>query len=257
MTLMKLMNADKSQRFVTIILFFTAHLSFAQTSPANHTFIFASPNTRSALTDHDAEISLTSFEQINAVAVADRLGCSFSGPVNISGVVGVFEDSSENSLIMKSRLSSSQADYVAWLFGRYAHQEFVLVFVPKPGGKDRLWTIKTAKPIDEVLAAGRAQHLSSFTVMRTGDRTELWVVDTADKLSQTLNILADKLQGTASSVSGTAEMFGDEDRLKAARLFQQKIQAFEKHIKHPLSARLWSQGWHDATQRTCSKAITE
>lgn len=241
---------------IAAFLLFTITSSFAQ----NHTFIFASPNTRSALTDHDAEVSLTSFEQINAVAVADRLGCSFSHAVNISGAVGVFEDSSENSLIMKSNMNPRQAEYVAWLFGRYAHQEFVLVFVPKADGSDgndRLWTIQTLKPVDEVLAAGRAQHLSSFTVMQTGDRTELWVVDTGDKLSQTLNTLADKLQGTASSVSGTAEMFGDEDRLKAARLFQQKIQVFEKHIKHPLSSRLWSQNWHDATQRTCSKPIAE
>src|ERR1051326_2522888 len=161
MKLIKLINADKSQLFVTIILFLTAHLLFAQDLPQNHTFIFASPNTRSALTDHDAEISLTSFEQMNAVAVADRLGCSFSDSVNISSAVGVFEDSSENSLIMKSNMNPSQAEYVAWLFGRYAHQEFVLVFIPKADGKDRLWTIVTAKPIDEVLAAGRAQHLSS------------------------------------------------------------------------------------------------
>lgn len=243
----------KKRLSIATFLVFTITNSFGQ----NHTFIFASPNTRSALNDHDAEISLTSFEQSNAVAVADRLGCSFSDSVNISGAVGVFEDSSENSLIVKSNMNPRQAEYVAWLLGRYAHQEFVLVFVPKADGKDRLWTIKTAKPVDEVLAAGRAQHLSSLTVMPMGDKNELWVVDTGDKLSQTLNALADKLEGTASSVNGTAEMFGDEDRLKAARLFQQKIQAFEKHVKHPLSSRPWSQTWHDATQSTCSKAIAE
>jgi len=238
---------------IAAFLLFAIGMSSAQ----SHTFIFASPNTRSALTDHDAEISLTSFEQVNAVAVADRLACSFSHSVNISDAVGVFEDSSENSLIMKSNMNPSQAEYVAWLFGRYAHQEFVLVFVPSPNGKDRLLTIKTAKPVDEVLAAGRAQHLASLTVTRLGDQTELWVVDTGDKLTETLNTLTNTLQGTSSFVSGTAEMFGDEDRLKAARLFQQKIQAFEKRTKHPLSSKLWSPGWHDATLRTCSKPIAE
>ena len=238
---------------IIAFLLFTITGSFAQ----SHTFIFASPNTRSVLTDHDAGISLTSFEQMNAVAVADRLGCSFSHSVNISDAVGVFEDSSENSLIMKSDMTLRQAEYVAWLFGRYAHQEFVLVFVPKSDGKDRLWIISTAKPIDEVLASGRAQHLSSMTVMQIGDKNELWVVDIGDKLSQTLNTLTATLQGTASSVSGKAGMFGDEDRLKAAKLFQQKIQIFEKGMKHPLFSRLWTQTWHDATQRTCSKAIAE
>jgi|SRR5438270_8038391 len=243
----------RTRLLITAFLFFTITNSFAQ----NPTFIFASPNTRSALSDHDAEISLTSFEQMNAIAVFDRLGCALSHSVNISGAVGVFEDSSENSLIMKSNLNSSQAEYVAWLFGRYAHQEFVLVFVPKPDGNDRLWTIQTSKPLDEVLAAGRAQRLSSLTVMHLGDKTELWVVDTGNKLNQTLSILADKLQGTVASVSGMAEMFGDQDRLKAARIFQQKIHTMEKRIKHPLSSRLWSQSWHDLTQRTCSKPILE
>src|SRR5437764_5231603 len=218
-----------------------------------HSYIFVSPNTRSSLTDHDAEVSLTSFEQINAVAVADRIGCSLTRAIEIASAVGVYNDSSENSVIIESNLKQKSAEYVAALLGRYSHQEFVLVFISAATGKDKLWTI-TSKQIPEVvISAARELHLSSLTITRAGDQSEIWIVDTDGKSTQSVKALAEKLQGTALSQDGTSEIFGDSDRLKAAKLFDQRITAFENHAAKKISAYLWIRQWRDATTRTCSK----
>src|SRR5436305_8390057 len=86
---------------------------------SGYSYIFVSPNTRSSLTDHDAEVSLTSFEQINAVAVADRVGCSLTQTIEIASAIGVYNDSFENSLIIEGALKQKQAEYVAALMERY------------------------------------------------------------------------------------------------------------------------------------------
>jgi len=80
-------------------------------------FIFASPNTRESLSDSDAKAQLTSFEQINATAVADRAACALTPYVQISDGLGVYETSSENSIIVEGDLSKARAEYLAALLG--------------------------------------------------------------------------------------------------------------------------------------------
>src|SRR5436305_1481931 len=220
---------------------------------AGYSYIFVSPNTRSSLTDHDAEASLTSFEQINAIAVADRIGCSLTQAIEIASAIGVYNDSSENSVIIESNLKQKSAEYVAALLGRYAHQEFVLIFIPAATGKDKLWTITSKQTPEVAITAARELHLSSLTITRAGDQSEIWIVDSDGKSTQNVKALAEKLKGTALSQDGTSEIFGDPDRLKAARQFDQRITAFENHAAKKLSAHLWSRQWRDVTTRTCSK----
>jgi len=224
---------------------------------AGHSYIFVSPNTRSSLIDHDAEVSLSSFEQINAIAVADRIGCSLTREIEVSNAIGVFDDSFENSLIIESALKQKPAEYVAALLGRYAHQEFVLVFVPAPTGKDKLWTVTSKQTPEIAMTAARELHLTPLTFTRAGDQSEIWIADKEGKLTQSVKALSEKLQGTALSHDGISEILGDQDRAKAAKQFEMKINAFEKHATKKLSAYLWSRQWRDATTRTCSKEIVD
>jgi hypothetical protein len=232
-----------------------ALLSFAQNPQKDHSsdsYIFASPNTRSALTDEDAQRSLTSFEQVNAVAVADRIGCSLAHEVEISNALGIYDDSAENSFILETDLKKDQAEYAAALLGRYAHQEFILVFIPLAQGPDRLWLIQTSEPLKTILDDSRQLHLTPLSVAPGNEHSGVWFVDNANKHSEAVQTLAARLKGTVTSKNGSAEFLGNDDRMKAATLFQNRINAFEKQHHQRLSAHLWRQDWRDAAARTCS-----
>jgi hypothetical protein len=227
--------------------------ALAQAAAAQEPYIFVSPNTRETLTDEDARASLTSFEELNAIAIADRIACSMAGKVEISGVLGIYDSTAEDSFLIESNLERDEAEYVGALLSRYEHQKYVLLFFPQPAGHDSLWTIRTPKSFDAAIAASRQMHLTPITLRPEADTNEIWVVDIGDKFGSRPKQLAAQLGGSAALQVGTAEILGDEnDRAKSAAIFDRRIAAFESHAKRKLSSRLYTKAWHDASTRTCS-----
>ena len=229
-----------------------ALLGLARGAAAQESYLFASPDTRASLTDEDARVSLTSFEELNAIAIADRIACSMTHKVEISGVLGVYDTSSENSILMESDLKPKETEYLGLLLGRYEHQKFVLLFFPQAGGHDRLWIIKTPKSFDAAATAARQMHLTPVTLRANANGVKIWVVDIGDKFGDQPQQLAAHLGGSVTSQDGTADLLGDDDREKSKAIFDAKITAFEHHQTHKLSSRLWTETWHDAATRTCS-----
>lgn len=97
-----------------------------------------SPNTRDSMSYADAKISLGSFEETNFVAVADRIVCALAshgsvekaiGEVHERGSLGV--SGAENSVVVKAPVLLNDMRYIMALLGRYAHQKFVVVFIPE------------------------------------------------------------------------------------------------------------------------------
>lgn len=223
---------------------------------ANRIFLFASPNTRESLSDRDAKARLTSFEQINATAVADRAACALTQDVQIAGSLGIYDKSSENSFLLEADLGQKQSEYMAALLGLYSHQEFVLLFLDEAGGGDRLWTIKTPQPLEAVIAALRKWKLTPVTVRTEKDQTEIWFVDSGEKRAGDLKIFTSDVNGRASSTAGVAEMLGNQSRATAVREWRQQISAFEQQSGRHLSAQLSSKSWRDATAvHSCSREL--
>jgi len=230
-----------------------AHAAAAQTA-----YVFVSPNTRETLTDEDARASLTSFEERNAIAIADRVACSMRSKVEITGVLGIYESTSENSFLIQADLKRDQAEYAGALLSRYEHQKYVLIFYPQAAARDRLWTIKTSKSFEAAIAAARRMRLTPVTLRPETGGNEILVVDIGGTFGDRPRQLAFSLGGEATSQGGVAEILGDEnDRAKSAAIFDAKIAAFEAHATRKLSSRLWSESWHDASTRTCSTEAPE
>ena len=219
-------------------------------------YVIASPNTRSILTDQDARMSLGSFEHVNATAVADRIACSLTHFVRIADGVGVFDNSSENSFVVQTNLGQKQTEYLSFLLARYAHQEFVLSFITQPMGTDRLWIIRTSQPWGDVASKVRSLHLAPITITEKQNVIEIYVVDFGAGSTAKLSALASLLNATAETTNGSAEIPGNEDRAKATVLFQRKIESAEELSRRHLSSYLWTHRWHDATSRTCSTNLT-
>ena len=229
--------------------------AIGRAAAAQESYVFASSNTAVSLTDEDARRSLTSSEELNAIAVADRIACSMTRKAEISSVLGVYDASSENSFLIESDLKRDQTEYLGSLIGKYEHQEFVLLFFPQAAGHDRLWAIKTSKSLDAAIGAARRRRLTPLTARAGADGTEIWIVDMGDKFGNRPHELAAQLGGSAASQDGAAELPGGDDRTKAAALFDAKIGAFERQTKRKLSSQLWTEAWHDAATRTCSTEV--
>lgn len=238
--------------FIAAMICLCATSSSSAADRHRRAFVFASPSTRAVLSDEDALRSISSFEQLNAIAVADRLACAMTPRVQIRDAIGVYADSSENSLIVETNLRSGGADYLASLLGRYAHQEFVLAFVEHPGGGNTLWRLTTSLPVTTVESALRNAKLVPSTVLQQATGTVIIFVDIGNTSSSRVRSFAAQLHSVASSIVGDATLIGDDDRTKAATIFQRHIQADESHLQMHLSKDIWTSTFHDATQRTCS-----
>ena len=226
-------------------------------SPAKTFYIFAGSKRTAGFTD-DAAKQLESFEQANAIAVADRVACALTRSVAVSGVLGIYDKTSVSSILTKVRLEQFQVEYVGSLLGLYESMKYVLVFSAKRGGQDRLWVIKTSKSLDSVTAAVREQHMTPLSVRIEKSAIQIWIVDVGDLLGQRPRGLTTQLSGTVFSEDGSAEIVGNQkDRAKAEAAYKSAIQAFEQHSKLRFSSSLSSEEWQKASTRTCSVELPE
>jgi len=220
---------------------------------AKQIFLFASPNMRESLTDEEAKVRLTSFEQINVIAVADRAACTLTHYVQIADSLGIYDKSSENSYILEADLEQKKSEYLAALLGLYSRQEFILLFLDKASGGDRLWIIRTPQSPDVVIAALRKLKLTPVTVRTEKDQTEVWFIDMGDKRAEALKLFTSNVSGRTSLIAGVAEMLGNQDRTTAVKGWRQQISAFEQQSGRHLSEQLSSKSWREARAvHTCS-----
>jgi len=253
-------------RLAVILAAFTCTSAWARASSVGEnrvvenrvSYIFASPHTTSRLSNEEAGSRLESFEELNAISVADRIVCSFSHPAGISGTLGIFSGETENSLVVEARLTRRQIDYAAALLGEYERQKFVLWFMPKSGGTDILWTIRLPSEKSKAIAPLLAQlHVAGATIRSEGNSTEMWIVDFGGSLGSRPQTLSAKMQGSAKSERGIAALIGNDDRSKAAAVFRETIASFESATNAKLSSNLGSPLWRGGTSRTCSSDILD
>lgn len=223
-----------------------------------------SPNTRDSMSYADAKISLGSFEEMNFVAVADRVVCALASRGSVAKVIGeVHEQGSlgvsgaENSVVVKAPVLLDDMRYMMALLGRYAHQKFVIVFIPAEASASR------TNPAEMVLL-----HIPSKTsrvrmekvLDQTGvlyrtllDEHRVLVFLSAGTSDAAVRKAAPRLRTHIEIERGTGEIFGNDDRAKALAAYDRIIAEYElAHPEKALSPRLWSREWHDAESRTCT-----
>lgn len=225
-----------------------------------------SPNTRDSMSYADAKISLISFEETNFVAVADRIVCELASSGSVVKAIGeVHEQGSmglsgaENSVVVKAPVTLQDMRYMMALLGRYAHQKFVIIFIPEKTDASRMNSA-------EMVLLHVPQNISRVRMEKILDQTGVPYRTLLDE-HQVLVFLpkgtsdaavqkaAHRLDAKIEVERGTGEIFGDDDRSKALAAYDQIIAEYESvHPDKALSSRLWSREWHDAESRTCTPA---
>jgi len=225
-----------------------------------------SPNTRDSMSYADAKVSLRSFEETNFIAVADRIVCALAprgaietgiGEVHEQGKLGV--SGAENSIVVKAPIPLEEMRYVMALLGRYAHQKFVIAFVPQDAAAPR------AKAAEMVLLrvpqmTSRAQVEQALDASGVPYRTLLdehrVIVYLPEGASDApVRKAAHRLGAKIEVKRGSGEIVGNDDRGKASAAYDRIIAEYEStHPDKPLSSKLWSREWRDAESRTCMAA---
>ena len=246
-----------SIRHLLLVLYLLAASSaFAQQLSVG----LASPNTRESMSYADAKGSLSSFEEQNFVAVADRIVCSLAksgavekviGEVHEKGQMGV--EGAENSVVVRAPIGFEEMRYTMALLGRYAHQKFVVAFTPAPDATlpASLVTLRitrgTPRPtlervLDETGVVYRTLAEDSVIIFLPNGTSEAPIKNAAKRLKAPLEIR-----------QGRGEIVGNDDRAKATKAYDKIIAEYEAaYGNQAISEKLWSREWHDATTRTCT-----
>lgn len=223
-----------------------------------------SPNTRESMSYADAKISLGSFEETNFVAVADRIVCALASRGSVERVIGeVHEQGSlgvsgaENSVVVKAPILLQDMRYIMALLGRYAHQKFVVIFIP---GKADASRTKSAQMVLLRVPQKTSRVRVEQVLDQTGvpyrtllDEHRVLVFLPEGTSDAAVRKAARRLGAKIEIERGTGEIFGDDDRAKALAAYDRIIAEYESaHPEKALSPRLWSREWHDAESRTCT-----
>ena len=224
----------------------------------------ASPNTRDPMSYADAKISLSSFEETNFVAVADRIVCALAsrgtvekaiGEVHEQGRMGV--SGAENSVVVKAPVALQDIRYAMALLGRFAHQKFVIVFFPDEAGasgtKPAQMVLLRIPPKTSRVRIEKVLDQTGVPYRTLLDEHRVLVFLPEGTSNTAVRKAAQRLSAKIEAERGTGEIFGDNDRGKALAAYDRIIAEYE--LAHPdkaLSSKLWSREWHDVESRTCT-----
>lgn len=223
-----------------------------------------SPNTRDSMSYADAKVSLRSFEETNFVAVADRIVCALAPRGSVTTVIGEVHEpgklgvsGAENSVVVKAPVSLEEMRYVMALLGRYAHQKFVIAFVPEDGSAPQMNRAEMVLlRVPQKTSRARMEQVLDETGVpyRTLlDEHRVLVYLPEGTSDAAVRKAAQRLGAKIEVERGIGEIVGDDDRGKASTAYDRIIAEYESaHPNKPLSLRLWSREWHDAESRTCT-----
>jgi hypothetical protein len=225
-----------------------------------------SPNTRDSMSYADAKISLRSFEETNFVAVADRIVCALAPRGSVETVIGEVHEQgklgvagAENSIVVKAPIPLEEMRYVMALLGRFAHQKFVVTFIPEDASASRANSAKMALlRVPQKTSRLRMEQVLDETGVpyRTLlDEHRVLVFLPEGTSDAAVRKAAHKLGAKIEIERGIGEIVGDDDRGKALAAYDRIITEYESaHSDKAVSSRLWSREWHDAESRTCTAA---
>lgn len=223
-----------------------------------------SPNTRDSMSYADAKISLASFEETNFVAVADRIVCALASRGSVDKAIGEAHEQgslgvsgAENSVVVKAPIALQDMQYMMALLGRYAHQKFVVVFIPEEAGSSRSKAAEMVLlHVPQKISPVRMEQIldqSDVPYRTLLDEHRVLVFLPAGTSDDAVRKAAQRLSAKIEAERGTGEIFGDNDRGKALAVYDRTIAEYESaHPDKALSAKLWSREWHDAESRTCT-----
>jgi hypothetical protein len=206
--------------------------------------VFVSPSAKGLLTMSCAEGSLNSFEQLHYLAAAHYLAERLCQQPQIEGAVGVWKGQAENSGMIDG-CPNERARQLGALLAKYYHQEQALVFDRDPGGKTSMISFRATQPLGVIAVMMAQAQISAATVIPHGqDNVVMIVAGDATQRARAMGLYASLHGRGLHEETGTTELIGDNDRVKARAVFTTIVANGPADVRQ-LNSDMYSEQFND------------
>ena len=219
-----------SRSFLIILLLSWTTLVSAQPDQKSFNYGFVSPNTKTDLKLEQAIAGMKSEDEAKLLNKAVNLGCVVRTRITAFRALGSWSDGAEYSVLLRVKGDEATLRYVLVRMGRDAQQKYVIYFHPKVGGAVDLYTLRPHNRARNLIALTNELERAGIpfrTLVPSRGTTTVYIIDLDRDLREKIMNAARKLRARVSQETGTAQLFGDDEREKAKLKFEQEIKDYE------------------------------
>jgi hypothetical protein len=189
-----------------------------------------SPNTRTDLKLEQAIAGMSSAEESKLLNEAINLGCVVRSRITAFRALGSWSDGAEHSVLLRVRGDEATLRYVLSRMGRDAKQKYVIYFHPQRPGTADLYTLRPRNRSISLFALTNELERAGIpfrTLVPANGTTAVYIIDLDRDLREKIMAAARKLRARVSRESGSAALFGDDQREQAKAKFEEEIKIYE------------------------------
>jgi hypothetical protein len=219
-----------SRSFLLVLLLGWTTVISAQQAQKSFNYGFVSPNTKTDLKLEQAIAGMNSAEEAKLLNKAVILGCVVRSRITAFRALGSWSDGAEHSVLLRVRGDEATLRYLLSRMGRDAEQKYVIYFHPKPGGMVDLYTLRPRLRWRNLVALTNELERAGIpfrTLVPSRETTAVYIIDLDRDLRVKIMNAARRLRARVSQESGSAQLFGDDEREKAKVKFEQEIKDYE------------------------------
>ena len=219
-----------SRSFLLLLLLGWTTVISAQQDQKSFNYGFVSPNTKTDLKLQQAIAGMNSTEEAKLLNKAVNLGCVVRTRITAFRALGSWSDGAEHSVLLRVRGDEATLRYLLSRMGRDAEQKYVIYFHPKPGGMVDLYTLRPRLRWRNLVALTNELERAGIpfrTLVPSRETTAVYIIDLDRDLRAKIMNAARRLGARVSQESGTAQLFGDDEREKAKVKFELEIKDYE------------------------------
>lgn len=220
----------QSRSFLLVLLLGWTTLVSAQQDQKPFNYGFVSPNIKTDLKFKQAMAAMNSDEERALLNKAVSLGCVVRTRITAFPALGSWSDGAEHSVLLRVRGDEATLRYVLSRIGRDTQQKYVIYFHPKPGGTVDLYTLRPrtrSRNLAALTAELERAGVPFRTLVPSRETTAIYIIDLDRDLRTKIMNAARRLRARVSHESGSAQLFGDDERDKAKLKFEQEIKDYE------------------------------
>ncbi len=219
-----------SRSFLLVLLLGWTTFVSAQQDQKSFNYGFVSPNTKTDLKLEQAIEALNSDEERKLLNKAVNLGCVVRSRIRAFRALGSWSDGAEHSVLLRVRGDEATLRYLLSRMGRDAQQKYVIYFHPKRGGAVDLYTLRPRMRARNLVALTNELERAGIpfrTLVPSRETTAIYIIDLDRDLRTKIMNAARRLRARVSQETGSAQLFGDDEREKAKLKFEQEIKDYE------------------------------
>ncbi len=219
-----------SSTFRSLLLVLIVGWTTAISAQQTLNYGIVSPNTKTDLKLDDAIAGMKSPEESKLLNQALNLSCVVRSRIRAARALGSWSDGAEPSVLLRLNGDEATLRYVLSRMGRDAEQKYVIYFHPQPKGPADLYILRTRKGTRNLVALTNSLERAGIpfrTLVPSSGTTAIYIIDLDRDLRAKIMAAARTLRARVSQQSGSAQLFGNDDRPQAKAKFQEEINNYE------------------------------